>query len=150
VVAMEGKQYSSQLSPTSDTLDALRKRWPDLEGWWNEQFGYGFDQLTESEARYLARVRVSSLDALRDRILAARQARVGGRGPSSSGRDGPLTSITQSPEARPSAGLSASDVRKSIRTALGDKLAASVDVVQSVDDLPAAGVQPLASVAEPA
>lgn len=137
VVAMSGKQYSSQLAPTSDTLKDLRKRWPELEGWWNEQFGYGFDKLTESEARYLARVRVSSPDALRDQILAAQQARVSRGSPPPTGRNGPLTSASiQSPEARPSAGLSASGVQESVRRAVGRHLAPSIRVVQTESDLP--------------
>lgn len=148
VVAMSGKQYSSLLAPTSDTLEALRKRWPDLEGWWNEQFGYGFGRLTESEARYLARVRVPSLDALRDRVLAAQQARVSRGSPPPTGQ-GPLTSSTQSPETRPSAGFSASGLQKTLRKAVGQRLADSIEVVQSVSDLPAsAGLESLSGHSE--
>lgn len=50
-------------------------------------------------------------------------------------------------EARPSAGLSASGLRGAIRKALGEKLAGSVKVVQSVTDLPPiSGVESLAGV----
>ena len=44
----------------------------ELESWWQDTFGYGFNFLTESEARYLARA--DSVELIRDRILAARQA----------------------------------------------------------------------------
>ena len=136
-VAMEGKQYSSRLAPTSATLDALKQRWPELEGWWNENFPYSIDRLTESEARYLTRIRgVSTFGQLRDRIIEGRRG-----GDLSEGPDAPPTRQSQSvtPEARQPAGLSASDLRKAIKSALGDRLSAAVTVVQSVTDLPLMG-----------
>lgn len=58
--------------PDEETLRALRsKHGGELEAWWKENFGYGFDCLTESEARYLERA--DSADLVRDRLLAARQ-----------------------------------------------------------------------------
>lgn len=69
-----GKQYSSKLKPSAETLKALRDRYGrDFENWWESEFGYNFDRLTESEARYLAKIRGEDADTLRDRILAARQ-----------------------------------------------------------------------------
>ncbi len=67
---LTGKGYSSKLALSDDTLAQLRaKHGGDLETWWKAHFGYGFDFLTESEARYL--VRSPDADAIRDRILAA-------------------------------------------------------------------------------
>lgn len=71
-----GKQYSSTLKPSAETVAALRERYgQEFENWWAREFGYGFDRLTESEARYLAKIRGADADAIRDRILAARQGR---------------------------------------------------------------------------
>ena len=41
--------------------------------WWQQEFGYGFDSFTESEARYLIKSRQDA-DTIRTRVLAARQA----------------------------------------------------------------------------
>jgi len=68
---LTGKSYSAKLAPSTETIHRLRqKHGNELENWWRQTFGYGFDQLTESEARYLER----SDDALsiRDRLIAAR------------------------------------------------------------------------------
>ena len=69
---LTGKPYSAKLRPGEETLRALRNKHGDeLEAWWQENFGYGFDCLTESEARYLERA--DSAELIRDRLLAARQ-----------------------------------------------------------------------------
>ena len=69
---LTGKPYSAKLQPSDETLHALRSKHGDeLEAWWQENFGYGFDCLTESEARYLERA--DSAELVRDRLLAARQ-----------------------------------------------------------------------------
>jgi len=71
-ITLTGKPYSAKLAPSDETLSRLRdKHGADLESWWERAFGYGFDRLTESEARYL--VRVDNPQLIRDRILAARQ-----------------------------------------------------------------------------
>lgn len=73
-VVLCGKAYSGKLRLTQDMLDALRqKHGRELEEWWIATFGYGFEKLTESEARYLAR----SKDAhtIRARLAAAGGAR---------------------------------------------------------------------------
>ena len=69
---LTGKPYSAKLTPSDTTLRALRaKHGDELETWWKNNFGYGFDYLTESEARYLERA--DSAQLIRDRLLAARQ-----------------------------------------------------------------------------
>jgi hypothetical protein len=69
-VTLTGKSYSAKLALDPATLAALRKRHGrELEEWWTEAFGYGFDRLTESEARYL--LRAENAHAVRNRILEA-------------------------------------------------------------------------------
>ena len=71
---LTGKPWSAKLTPSAETLRMLReKHGGELESWWQGTFGYGFDFLTESEARYLARA--DSVERIRNCILAARQAR---------------------------------------------------------------------------
>jgi hypothetical protein len=69
---LTGKPYSARLALSSETLERLRnKHGSDLEDWWKNRFGYGFELLTESEARYLERIQ--NADEIRDRVLAATQ-----------------------------------------------------------------------------
>ncbi|WP_315128084.1 PLxRFG domain-containing protein [Comamonas antarctica] len=67
VIALTGKQYSATIQPSPETLAALRQKHGDLENEFRAATGYGFDALTQSEARYLARYEPA--DRLRDRIL---------------------------------------------------------------------------------
>lgn len=88
--ALTGKMYSAKMALSASTLSRLRVHFggSNLEAWWKQQFGYGFDGLTESEAQYL--LRAGDADAIRDRLLAARQT---GDTSAQSGRaegDGPL------------------------------------------------------------
>jgi hypothetical protein len=70
--ALTGKPYSAKLSLTQETLASLRaKHGNDLEQWWREKFGYGFELLTESEARYL--LNTKDADTVRAGIAAAVQ-----------------------------------------------------------------------------
>ncbi len=70
---LTGKPYSSVLEPTSEQLGALKaKHGQELENWWQERFGYGFDCLTQSEARYLERS--PDADKIRNRIIEEEQA----------------------------------------------------------------------------
>ena len=71
--ALTGKQYSSTLAIEHETLRQLRQLYEPLETWWQQEFGYGFDSFTESEARYLIKSRQDA-DTIRTRVLAARQA----------------------------------------------------------------------------
>lgn len=72
-VALTGKQYSAKLALSPETLTALREKHGDLESDFRAATGYGFDALTESEARYLTNFKPAT--AVRDRILAERGRR---------------------------------------------------------------------------
>ena len=62
-----------KLAPEPSLIQAVRdKHGNDLEIWWQEEFGYGFDCLTQSEARYLERS--PDADTIRNRMAAARQS----------------------------------------------------------------------------
>lgn len=69
LVALTGKQYSSKLSPSPELLNQVRERFNDIEPQFRAATGYGFDALTESEARYL--VKHDDAQRVRDRIIAA-------------------------------------------------------------------------------
>jgi hypothetical protein len=70
---LTGKPFSAKIALTVETLDLLRKtHGSELEIWWQEHFGFGFDCLTESEARYL--LRSADADTIRNRIVEAGQA----------------------------------------------------------------------------
>jgi hypoxanthine-guanine phosphoribosyltransferase len=71
-VTLTGKAYSSDLRLRKETLRALREKHGEkLEEWWFATFGYGFDRLTESEAKYLTRS--DDADTASERIVAARR-----------------------------------------------------------------------------
>ena len=75
--ALTGKPHSAALAPTAEQIVLLRaKHGKELEIWWNERFGHGFDCLTQSEARYLERTQ--DADTVRNRIAEAEQT--GNRG----------------------------------------------------------------------
>ncbi|WP_155496420.1 PLxRFG domain-containing protein, partial [Comamonas testosteroni] len=94
VIALTGKQYSAKIQPSVETLASLRQKHGDLENEFRAATGYGFDSLTESEARYLARYEPA--DRLRDRISAeGHRGRAGedqGNAGPGSLEDGPLFS----------------------------------------------------------
>lgn len=66
---LTGKPYSARLTPTKDQLLQLRAKHENLEEWWKIRFGYGFDCLTQSEARYLERS--PDADTIRNRVTAS-------------------------------------------------------------------------------
>lgn len=70
--ALTGKQYSAKLALSSAMLAEVRGKYADLEPWWQQEFGYGFDKLTESEARFIAKSG-KSVEQIRDSVLAAKQ-----------------------------------------------------------------------------
>lgn len=69
---LTGKNYSSVLAITDETLKLLRDKYDELEKWWISAFGYGFTKLTESEAKYILNTKKNA-DEIRDRILAEKQ-----------------------------------------------------------------------------
>jgi hypothetical protein len=69
--ALTGKGYSAKLALCPQTPHSIRNRYgKELESWWRQSFGYGFDKLTESEARYL--LRAEDADTIRGRMAQAR------------------------------------------------------------------------------
>ena len=69
---LTGKPYSANLALSEETLKLLQtKHGPELEIWWRATFNFGYECLTESEARYL--VNTPTIDRIRDRIAAAFQ-----------------------------------------------------------------------------
>jgi hypothetical protein len=73
-VALTGKPRSSTIGLKQATLDKLRSKYgSELELWWQAIFGYGFAELTESEANYL--IRTESFDTIRDQIIKAAEQR---------------------------------------------------------------------------
>jgi adenine/guanine phosphoribosyltransferase-like PRPP-binding protein len=66
---LTGKPYSAKLAPDAALIQALReKHGRDLENWWGQTFGFGYDSLTRSEARYLENS--PDAHAIRDRLIA--------------------------------------------------------------------------------
>lgn len=70
--ALTGKQYSSQLALSKETLQQLRDVYGNLEAWWKSIYGYDFERLTEWEAKYILNSRKTA-DEVRDRIIASKQ-----------------------------------------------------------------------------
>lgn len=50
---LTGKPHSALLHQSPERLDELRSKHGQLEEWWKERFGFGFECLTASETRYL-------------------------------------------------------------------------------------------------
>lgn len=79
-VALTGKQYSATIKPSDKTLEQLREKHGDIEQDFRAATGYGFDALTQSEARYLANYEPAQ--RLRDRVVEeGRRARAVGDSP---------------------------------------------------------------------
>lgn len=67
---LTGKSYSAKLRLDPNQIDELEKKHgQELREWWRSHFGFDYDCLTSSEARYL--IRTPSADRVRDRIIAA-------------------------------------------------------------------------------
>ena len=65
-----GKAFSSILTLSNEQIDKLTEtHGQDLRKWWNANFGFDYDCLTSSEARYL--IRTSAAQRVRDKIVAA-------------------------------------------------------------------------------
>jgi hypothetical protein len=63
---LAGQERSAILGLRAETLAELRNKHGQLENWWRQRFGFGFDGLTESEARYL--IRAENADTIRNRL----------------------------------------------------------------------------------
>lgn len=50
---LTGRDYSAILTLQTERLNELQDKHGQIEDWWRERFGFGFDALTASEARYL-------------------------------------------------------------------------------------------------
>lgn len=69
ITSLTGKDVSATLALRLGTLQELRRIHDDnLENWWWKVFGFGFEHLTESEARYI--IRRTDADRVRKEILA--------------------------------------------------------------------------------
>lgn len=69
-VALTGQPDSATLSLRKTTLDDTRGKYGDFEQNFRRKTGYGFDDLTESEARYITKLKYA--DAIRDRLFTQR------------------------------------------------------------------------------
>ncbi|MDR3482438.1 MAG: phosphoribosyltransferase [Burkholderiaceae bacterium] len=63
---LTGKPYSAILALSTDRLNELRAKHGQIENWWQRRFGFGFDSLSASEARYL--INTEDTDTIRTRI----------------------------------------------------------------------------------
>ena len=72
-----GAALDLEIHLASTTLARLNARHRRLSAWWKQEFGHDLDALTEGEAGHL--LKTASVDAIRDRIAAARRrAGIGG------------------------------------------------------------------------
>ncbi|MBF0126318.1 MAG: hypothetical protein HQM02_03815 [Magnetococcales bacterium] len=71
-ITLTGKPFYAKLSIFCIQLSELRNQHgEELERWWHDRFGYTFDRLTQSEARYLART--TNAERIRDQIAQKQQ-----------------------------------------------------------------------------
>ncbi|SDG70876.1 MULTISPECIES: phosphoribosyltransferase [unclassified Duganella] len=66
---LAGDNGYADLAVSNKALGELRSRHGHIEYWWRQRFGFGFESLTASEARYLSRARsseniIASLEAI--------------------------------------------------------------------------------------
>lgn len=66
---LTGKTHSALLHQRAEQLSQLRIKHGELEKWWIERFGFGFECLTASETRYL--INTATSQRIRDRIEEA-------------------------------------------------------------------------------
>ncbi len=143
VAALSGKRYGATLSLNDETLSDLQKRFGNVEPEFRAATGYGFDALTESEARYL--LKHDAPEQVRDRIVAAgreagfkEDARADGAG----ARDGRRLS-SETPQERfrrllgvPAQGIPLSTANR-LAQAYTDAGLNKVSVAATPEDLPA-------------
>lgn len=70
---LTGKRYSADLALGHERLQQLRRQHGQLEYWWRQRFGFGFECLTASEARYLCHT------ATAENIITGLEAAAGSR-----------------------------------------------------------------------
>ncbi len=145
--ALTGKDYSRRIALNSQSLADVRERFGSIEPWWRDQFGYGFEGLTESEARTILTLDKGRLDAdaLRDRVAAGRVPglRTVGEGAAGQGSGaeapGPGGRVNRSAAPAASGGLDfdrALQLKTDLTQHWGEN-APSVVVVRSAEDFPA-------------
>ncbi|CAM4283827.1 PLxRFG domain-containing protein [Stenotrophomonas lactitubi] len=145
--ALTGKDYSRKIALNSQSLADVRERFGSIEPWWRDQFGYGFEGLTESEARTILTLDKGRLDAdaLRDRVAAGRVPglRPVGEGAAGEGSGaeapGPGGRVNRSAAPAASGGLDfdrALQLKTDLTQHWGEN-APSVVVVRSAEDFPA-------------
>ncbi|PRD26232.1 UNVERIFIED_CONTAM: traN [Trichonephila clavipes] len=91
-IALTGKNYSRKLALDPSSLAEIRGKYGDIEPWWRDTFGYGFEGLTQSEARTLLTFDKGRLspEQIRDRVAATRNAGLFRMGQAAAGdRSGP-------------------------------------------------------------
>jgi hypothetical protein len=54
-----GSDYAAELALSDVKLAALRRQHGQIEYWWRQRFGFGFESLTASESRFLSRARTA-------------------------------------------------------------------------------------------
>ncbi len=86
IAALDGKSYSVIIKPSYEVITKLIQKFGDIEDHFERAFGYGFDQLTQSEARYLANFEPAEL--VRERILAQEPQRKWTPVPANGGQEG--------------------------------------------------------------
>lgn len=70
---LTGQERSARLAPHSQTVEDLRDKYPELEIFFQKEFGYGFEKLTESEASYLLKVKPQDAESIRNKLVTARE-----------------------------------------------------------------------------
>lgn len=73
---MTGKHYSAKIGSFPELLQQVRERFQSIEPAFSAATEYGFDALTESEARYL--VKHDDAESVRTRIVEAGRKRING------------------------------------------------------------------------
>ncbi len=145
--ALTGKDYSRKIALNSQSLADVRERFGSIEPWWRDQFGYGFEGLTESEARTILTLDKGRLnaDALRDRVAEGRVSglRPVGEGAAGEGSGaeapGPGGRVNRSAAPAASGGLDfdrALQLKTDLTQHWGEN-APSVVVVRLAEDFPA-------------
>lgn len=73
ITALTGKQYSAKIGLSTSTLQLLRDKHGSIESWFKKSFGYGFEGLTESEARFIISAKGLSSEQVRAKIAEAKR-----------------------------------------------------------------------------